>query len=394
MKQIADMSIMLTEACNLKCSFCYEKPASTVMMSNETVEKCVDWMVERRNPARSHIMWFGGEPLLNWQTLFHGLSYAKAKLPKETLCNIVMTNATLWNEKIKQKFMEHPDLEIQISWQGLPELQDADRGMSGLVEQNIREMVAMLPNKIHVQMQLLPATVDRIVDATDYIAATVGDNGGFIVLRPVPEMEGWNDETLNVLEEQLRIVFAKYGKRIKKLLDCHRGFDMEGLFCTPGSGFCSFSPSGDIYPCHRFYFSRKVKFKLGNVYTGITKTKVSRMLDEVHRYSIAGCEGCKAEKHCFICPACNYEQTGNPLISSDEVCRVNKAYGGIVAEYVAKYLTLKPEQFKVAIPDEFDMKSVLPQLLEVISNLNDQVGVLTKKCRNLESQMKFKNRDW
>lgn len=394
MKQITNMSIILTEACNLRCSFCYEKTVDAVMMSKETVEKCVDFMVTRTNLFHSRIMWFGGEPLLNWQTLFHGIEYAKTKLPREALVNFVSTNGTQWNEDIRDKFLEHPDLEIQLSWQGLHELQDADRGVPALVEKNIREMIAVLPNKIQIQMQLLPDMVDKITEAVDYIYSVVGDNSGFIILRPVPEMAGWDADKLRIMAEQLQLVFVKYGKKIKRLLDCHRGFDAESLFCAPGSRFCSFAPNGDIYPCHRFYFTREQKFKLGNVDTGLADSNISRMLDGIHRYSMVGCEGCAGEKYCYICPACNYEQTKNPLKPTQELCAVNRVYAGLVADYAATRLPAERPLVQVEIPDEIDAKEILPPLVEVITNLTNQVGVLSKKCCNLESQLKFINKEW
>lgn len=394
MQKIADASIILTEDCNMSCPFCYERIKSSTSMSNEMVEHAVDFLLDHQYSKRLHIMWFGGEPLLNPQTLFHGLEYVKSKFNSGNLTNLVMTNGTQWSDEIKSLVKNHPDLQIQVSWQGISELQNQERGLAELVEANIKDMIHTLPNLIHIQMQLVPSMVERIEEAVDYIYAATSISKGFIVLRPVPEVEGWTKDKLITMEEQLDKVFNKYGTKIKKILDCDRGWDAEMMFCAPGKNFCTIAPNGDIYPCHRFYFTREEQFKLGNIFDGLIDTKIADMLDGLHRYCMTGCEGCAAEKTCYICPGCNYQTTGSLTKVTKQNCRVNVAYSSAVNKFFEREIRPANSSSILQYVKDINAQEALPQIITILANLNDQMGMLSKEVVNLKRQLRYIGQTW
>lgn len=62
MKVMSGASIILTEACNLECSYCYEKRKTPEVMNLDTVKKAVKFIFDNSEGAPSNsLIWFGGD---------------------------------------------------------------------------------------------------------------------------------------------------------------------------------------------------------------------------------------------------------------------------------------------------------------------------------------------
>lgn len=386
MQKINSASIILTEDCNMACSFCYERCKASVKMTKARVKESVDFIAKDRNYERMFLMWFGGEPLLMFDELKYGLEYAESIMP-QNLIHLITTNGTVWNDNIERLFAEHPNINLQVSWMGLPELQDAQRGSSALVEQNIKRILTTFKNKFQVQIQVTPEVVFKLSETVDYIFNVTGDKGK-VYIRPVPEADGWMEK--DVLEEftkQMTIVCNKHQTKIKKVCDVQSGMTSDKLYCNAGKTFCSITPSGDIYPCHRMYFLRKQDLKIGNIKTGFINTKISRQLEETNRGCIVGCEDCSAKDYCYICPSCNFENTGSFIIPIHQNCEVNKAYVKGIAAVVP---IDRPQKSAIKIEKGgIDTDEALIQMMQILINNNDAMSELTRRVANHERQIKI-----
>jgi len=67
--EILTATILTTLACNLRCTYCYEKDKlGKSKMTPETMQRVVDWLkarIDATRPAKVNLIFFGGEPLLN-----------------------------------------------------------------------------------------------------------------------------------------------------------------------------------------------------------------------------------------------------------------------------------------------------------------------------------------
>jgi len=388
MLNLINGSIILTERCNLDCTFCYEKSRFQNDMDKDIVVKVINFMNSHYTHfkgCKRNIMWFGGEPFLNFETLLHGYDYAKESGYKGT--HGIMTNATICSDKILQEISIRPNLQVQLSWQGLAELQESFRGEAEIVEENIKRFL-QLPNNIHIQIQVLPQSVDLLIHAVTKIYKTMGNKTGAIEVRPVPEVEGWNSKTLLTLNQSMSLLAKRYGSRLKRVWLCANGHFSDELYCSPGKGFAAFSPSGDIYPCHRFYFLKDSRFKLGDVKSGLVSTGISMDLDRMHRYCYKGCETCVAEKTCFVCPAFNYENTGSLTKTIQQNCDVNRAY----ASALAPYINQKPQPQELDIRD-YDDKAIL-QIAKIVNNCFDSISSISNDLKKIKDQEYFDKIDW
>ncbi|MEA1936639.1 MAG: SPASM domain-containing protein [Patescibacteria group bacterium] len=119
---------ILTERCNFRCNYCFVKNNNPLgNMTKEVALKGLDFFCRliAKDPEQfdleKTIVFYGGEPLLNWSVFETLLSKIKdyiksGKLPQETTLNLV-TNGSLLNRKIARILRDH-NVQISISIDG------------------------------------------------------------------------------------------------------------------------------------------------------------------------------------------------------------------------------------------------------------------------------------
>jgi len=127
---VPDLSLIIkcTRSCNLACSYCLDRLSNSGSLEFENLLKLVKTTLSDQGPAKTTFIFHGGEPL----TL--GIAYFLKILGLQRLCgqegqpirNIVQTNGTLIDADWIQ-FLKANDIEVGISLDGPPELQDANR---------------------------------------------------------------------------------------------------------------------------------------------------------------------------------------------------------------------------------------------------------------------------
>lgn len=128
---ISIMYLLLTDKCNLACKYCFIEgaiPADNVfeLMSEETAKKAVDLFIRKAHLCEDpehklSIIFYGGEPTLNWETLQSSVLYIQQKisngdLPSKTEITLI-TNGTLLNQE-RVAFIKAQDVRLSISCDG------------------------------------------------------------------------------------------------------------------------------------------------------------------------------------------------------------------------------------------------------------------------------------
>ena len=79
-----NLILCLTEQCNLRCTYCYYKDtqaARHAVMDNATLEQAIRVGLERTHAFGQNLLivsFFGGEPLLRRDAIYHAVGFAKA----------------------------------------------------------------------------------------------------------------------------------------------------------------------------------------------------------------------------------------------------------------------------------------------------------------------------
>ena len=135
--------------------------------------------------------------------------------------------------------------------------------------------------------------------------------------------EPWalKDSDLPILKEQYQILANEMLKRYRKgngftfyhyMIDLDHGpcIVKRVSGCGVGTEYMAVTPSGDLYPCHQFVSDEK--FKLGNIYDGVTNPEVLEQFQRCNVYSHKECRDCFAKLYCSGgCAANAYHTTGS-----------------------------------------------------------------------------------
>ena len=80
--------------------------------------------------------------------------------------------------------------------------------------------------------------------------------------------------------------------------------------CGSGTEYMAVTPWGDLYPCHQFVGEER--FRLGNVWEGVTRPDVQEEFASCNVYARPECAGCWAKLYCSGgCAANAYHATGS-----------------------------------------------------------------------------------
>ncbi|MEF9959806.1 MAG: radical SAM protein [Niameybacter sp.] len=122
---------MIAQECNLKCKYCYGEGGEYQergKMTNDIAIKSVDFLIENTKQKELLIIFFGGEPLMNFDLIKVVVEYCKAKekYTDKKFRFSMTTNGTLINDKIEEYIREN-NIFVQISIDGRKEVNDINR---------------------------------------------------------------------------------------------------------------------------------------------------------------------------------------------------------------------------------------------------------------------------
>ena len=149
------LSLQLTQRCNFRCSYCMftnsidNRSHSNKRMAIETAFSAIDFFSKRVSDSKSvNIGFYGGEPLLEFNTIKECVSYAKNKLKGKPLTFSITTNASLLTESIMEYFVAN-DVNVLVSLDGPKEIHDYNRkncfdgaGTFDLVFSNLKRLLS------------------------------------------------------------------------------------------------------------------------------------------------------------------------------------------------------------------------------------------------------------
>lgn len=103
------MVLHMTDICNLRCRYCFiegniQSDYKRKNMTPEVIEKAIDKFMQLTLPKKFKkkpaIVFYGGEPLMNWPVMLHGLQYLAEQYPQADVDKVLITNATLLTDEI------------------------------------------------------------------------------------------------------------------------------------------------------------------------------------------------------------------------------------------------------------------------------------------------------
>lgn len=138
-EELAQVTIELTERCNLRCGYCIYNEACEKSrdfwerdMPLEVALRAIDYAEKNsRSSKELYIGYYGGEPLLNYDVMIQSMRYAIEKIEDKKVYFSFTTNAVLLTEDKCKELSEIPDLSVTISLDGPQKWHDLYRKNQG-----------------------------------------------------------------------------------------------------------------------------------------------------------------------------------------------------------------------------------------------------------------------
>ena len=302
-----DYTISITNRCNLKCSYCYERHLNTEYgcITDEKIHRITEFVNHRGDAGTVYL--FGGEPLLYKDTVKYFCENLKAKQ------FVITTNGTLLDEEFI-KWCAEKKVIINMSHDGS---ECTERGAdTNLLDTNLRLLLKYQPETL-VQLVYTEQTLPGLYDNIIYLKSLgVKKVSAAMDAFLVPDD---TDSFGDILREQWKKIseikdFFVYELALKKKTIKE---DKRNT-CEICKKKLFINWDGKFYPC--IQFQNKQEYQCGDVYAGIEAEKVKSAHPD---YSMMAerCEGCEISKYCRNSCACRkMGTTGTVRNISEAAC--------------------------------------------------------------------------
>lgn len=317
---IKALCLHISHDCNLRCKYCFASTGdfggARMMMSPEVGKKAIDFVIEQSGSRRNiEIDFFGGEPLMNFDTVKEIVEYAKSR---ESEANkhfnfTITTNGMLLDDE-KMKYINENMNNVVLSIDGRQETNDRMRtrvdgtGSYKAILPKFKK-IADLRNQDNYYVR---GTFTRNnLDFSKDVLHLADEGFKQISVEPVVASE---DSGYDIREEDLPMIYAEYealAKEYAERFNTDRWFNFFHFMvdltqgpcvakrisgCGSGHEYVAVTPEGDIYPCHQFVGNEK--FKIGTVDDGIENKELQEEFKNSNIYTKEDCKKCWAKFYC------------------------------------------------------------------------------------------------
>ena len=339
------LCLHIAHSCNLNCAYCFASQGKyqgeRALMRFEVGKRALDYLIENSGTRRNlEVDFFGGEPLMNFQVVKDLVAYARS-VEKEKGKNFrftLTTNGVLVDDDVIE-FANKECSNVVLSLDGRKEVHDryrvdyAGHGSWEKIVPKFQKFVEARGGKdYYMRGTFTHANPDFLKDIQTMLDL------GFrelsmepVVCAPGDPSELTEDDLAIVMDqyEKLAELMLKHDEEGKPFTFYHYMIDLTGgpciykriSGCGSGTEYMAVTPWGDLYPCHQFVGEEK--FKLGNIWDGVTNHEIQAEFAACNVYAHEECRDCWARLYCSGgCAANAYHSTGSVTGVYENGCRL------------------------------------------------------------------------
>ena len=312
-KESRTIFLMLTNQCNLRCSYCYERNKHKAEINTDTALQVIrqDIAKNRRMFKDFTIVFHGGEPFL----AFDMMSYIAETIWSEytdipVVCTAT-TNGTILTDKQKKWLMENRHRFVCIlSLDGGREAHNRNRCNSydKIDRAFFRNTWPKQPVKMTIVPDTLPNMYDNIMElyreGFDVNPSMAGEVE-WIRERDIPIFASELDKLLNFYVENKQYYPCKI-LDISPTLFSPQNFIAHNRACGAGTNIIVYDVEGHPYPCHTFITDFNQSYEAQTIellFLELSNNKGLALSPQ--------CQGCYAYPACSPCYGLNYSKRGS-----------------------------------------------------------------------------------
>lgn len=374
--ELKQINLILTNACNLSCTYCYEQHNKDFgRFTEESLFEIYTFLSEINDQPHKIFQFFGGEPLIHKKLILSFLKKYHKVLTKKFIENKItvslVTNGLLLDKDFIDEYFSYDFTHILLSLD-TDDVSVDNRGISqddmdALIE-NIKYAAPIVlggmnkPHHIRFSMRLTLA-VNNAVRMTSFIERM----HSYGVLRFIVNVLiydftngfiDWNQKTWNKLEEDLQYLTTTHNNLIITFSEGVGQKKHEN--CLVGSDMIAIDASGDLSGCY-FFTNHKADIAGGTILGNILEKKVyvNRYKYFTEKYNEMfdreeECKTCDYRNACYQCPAGNIV-TYNTMFMPTSMCK----------KIVKLFLDLQDQVLKKTVKKKFD----------ILKNSVDKIGI-------------------
>jgi uncharacterized protein len=375
------VNLLLTNKCNLRCSYCYEQHRKNngvwdIEKIKVVYDRVMDILAERNFSQICEFQFFGGEPLLFKDMIleFKARYYDELKANKDKIQLSLITNGILMTEDFCKEWFKDEwclmgisldTLETSVDYRELDNF-DTDFILNAIdkwIPQSSKDSNAVTM-RTTISQEAIPYLREYfdelykrgmrtwIIHPLNFDAITGGATQSRMIV--------WDEEVWAQLQRDIEFFIMEYDDaRIIFIEGVGQKYDTN---CLTGDQMIAVDAEGDLSGC---YFTTNLKgdggladsTMLGNILEDKFNLNTYRHFRDEYknkRKNDPQCKECHLQDRCYTCPVGNAVTFGDPFASTPMCQRITQAYLDIkeytknatINKLVKFYSELSAEEYK------------------------------------------------
>ena len=334
--------------CNLRCQYCFASTGDfgqgRKIMPPEIAKKAIDFVIARSGVRHNiEVDFFGGEPLMAWDTVTQTVDYARSLEEKynKKFRFTITTNGLLLDEDKRKYINENMD-NCVLSLDGRREVNDEFRKTvagTGSYDTIVPKFKALVDERDpNLDYSARGTFTSHNLDFAEDVLSIADAGFDRLSVEPVTADPGCG---YDLTEDDLPKIEAEYDRLTDIMLERKKEGKPFTFFhfmvdldqgpcvvkrlrgCGAGYEYVAVTPDGDIYPCHQFV--GKDEFKQGSVLDQSFNMDIAQKFAGMNIYSRPKCQKCWAKFYCSGgCSAANYNMNHDMNDSYDLGCEMER----------------------------------------------------------------------
>ncbi|MDP4181544.1 MAG: radical SAM protein [Bacillota bacterium] len=330
-----NLTLHLTNRCNLACTYCYVSKDKYADMDFDTAKQSID-LALKYSKKYIGVSFFGGEPLIKKDLIKTLIEYTKYLHKKTgiTFSFNMTTNGILLDEQFIDYSLRE-NIFISISFDGIKKAHDLNRlkhdnqGSYDLILPNIQNLLYLCPYYACMQTVNIN-TLEYYFDSVQHLF----DIGFKNIISTMNFKDSWSENHMDLLKKQYekladlyyektlkddRFYFSPFDIKIDSYINSQKKVHSE---CDIGINQVSVGSDGFIYPCVQFVGD--TDYIIGNVSNGFNFEKRNQ-LNQLSKSEKKQCDGCSIKNRCVSRCSCLCKQTTGSIDKiSPALCNIER----------------------------------------------------------------------